>query len=276
MKAATSNVLRPVAAEAATPNRRRASAFRATWRALWLGGEILLAALRFGWAWVRCGGAAPRRVRARCLQASCQRILRVFDAGLRVGGIPPNRGLLVCNHLSYLDILVIGATTPCVFISKSDVRRWPVFGWFAARAGTLFVRRERRTDAARIMEEIRAVLGEEILVVLFPEGTSTGGTTVLPFKSALLGAVEATAHPTTSAAVGYALHDGDAGEEVCYWKDMTLVPHLWNLLGKRSLRAALGFGSSKVTAHEDRKGAAIRLYSEVLELKRSIDATLQS
>lgn len=125
-------------------------------------------------------------------------------------------------------------------------------------------------------EEIRSALGEEILVVLFPEGTSTGGTTVLPFKSALLGAVEATAHPTTSAAVGYALHDGDAAEEVCYWKDMTLVPHLWNLLGKRSLRAALAIGPAKAVSQEDRKSAALRLYSEVLELKRSIDATLQS
>lgn len=125
-------------------------------------------------------------------------------------------------------------------------------------------------------EEIRGVLGEEILVVLFPEGTSTDGATVLPFKSALLGAVEATDHPTTSAAIAYHLDDGNAEEEVCYWKDMTLVPHLWNLLGKHSLRAALWFGSSKVTTHEDRKTAALRLHSEVLELKRSIDATLQS
>lgn len=276
MKAATSNVLPPVAAEAATPNRQRASTLRSAWRAVWLGGEILLAAFRFGWASILCRGTVPRRVRARCLQTSCRRILRVFDADVRVSGRPPNRGLLVCNHLTYLDILVIGATTPCVFVSKSDVRRWPVFGWFAGWAGTLFVRRGRRTDAARMTEEIRGVLGEEILVVLFPEGTSTDGTTVLPFKSALLGAVEATDHPTTPAAVGYALHDGDAAEEVCYWKDMTLVPHLWNLLGKRSLRAAVEFGPSKVTTHEDRKSAALRLHSEVHELKRSIDATLES
>lgn len=193
-----------------------------------------------------------------------------------MSGTPPKRGLLVCNHLSYLDILVIGATTPCVFVSKSDVRRWPVFGWFAARAGTLFVRRERRTDAVRMTEEIRSALGEELLVVLFPEGTSTGGATVLPFKSALLGAVEATSHPTTSAAIAYNLAGGNAAEEVCYWKDMTLIPHLWNLLGRRSLKAALEFGPGKVASHEDRKAAALRLHSEVLELKRSLDATFHS
>ncbi len=190
--------------------------------------------------------------------------------------MPPNRGLLVCNHLSYLDILVIGATTPCVFISKSDVRRWPVFGWFAAWAGTLFVRRERRTDAARMTEEIRTALSQEILVVLFPEGTSTGGTAVLPFKSALLGAVEATDHPIAPAAIAYHLDDGDAAEEVCYWKDMTLFPHLWNLLGKRSLNAGLEFGLAKAVSREDRKTTALRLHSEVLELKRSLDATFQS
>lgn len=276
MKTATSNSLPAVAAETAKSTRRVASTLRSAWRAMWLGGEILLAAFRFGWASILCGGAAPLNVRARCLQASCRRILRVFDAGLRVGGIPPNRGLLVCNHLSYLDILVIGATAPCVFVSKSDVRRWPVFGWFAARAGTLFVRRERRTDVARMAQQICAALGEELIVVLFPEGTSTGGATVLPFKSALLGAVEATGHPTTSAAIAYQLGDGDTAEEVCYWKDMTLVPHLWNLLGKRSLKAALAIGPDKAVSQEGRKTAALRLHSEVLELKRSLASTLQS
>lgn len=276
MKAATSKVLPTVATEAATSTRRRASKLRSAWRAVWLGGEILLAAFRFGWASILCGGAAPLRFRARCLQASCRRILRVFDADLRVGGTPPNRGLLVCNHLSYLDILVIGATTPCIFVSKGDVRRWAVFGWIAARAGTLFVRRERRTDVARMAQEIRMALSEEVLVVLFPEGTSTGGSTVLPFKSALLGAVEATGHSTASAAIAYHLGDGDTAEEVCYWKDMTLIPHLWNLLGRRSLRAALEFGVAKAVNQEDRKTAALRLHSDVLELKRSLDATLQS
>lgn len=96
------------------------------------------------------------------------------------------KGLLVSNHLSYVDVLVIGAITPAIFVSKNEARHWPVFGALARLAGTIFVRRDKRTDVARLAAEIKNALDAGVLVVLFPEGTSSAGARVLPFKSALL------------------------------------------------------------------------------------------
>lgn len=278
MKAAASHPM-SAAAEAvpAKPSRRTGSARRATWRALWLGAEVLGAAVRFTWLFVRRGGRPSLADRARRMQTSCRRILRIFAPELRITGTAPTRGLLVSNHLGYLDILVLGATAPCVFVAKSDVRGWPVVGAVAALAGTLFVRRDRRSDASRMTREMQQALGQGVLIVLFPEGTSSGGATVLPFKSALFGAVEEAAQSVAPAAIGYALRHGDAAEEVCYWKDMMLVPHLWNLLGNGTLRAELAFGPvHPADTAGGRRNIALQLHSEVSRLKHAIDVKLSS
>src|SRR6185436_7426012 len=108
-------------------------------------------------------------------------VLRLLAADIGSDGPCPRDGLLVSNHLSYLDILVLATLTPAVFVSKSEVKNWPVFGWFARMAGTIFLQRTRRADVVRISEEITTVLRGGHLVVLFPEGTSSNGRQVLPF-----------------------------------------------------------------------------------------------
>jgi 1-acyl-sn-glycerol-3-phosphate acyltransferase len=177
----------------------------------------------------------------------------------------PKSGLLVANHLSYLDILLLSSLTPCVFVAKSEVRVWPIFGWFARMAGTIFVNRSSRRDAARANEEIRAALREGALVVLFPEGTSSDGATVLPFKSSLLEAVIGEHVPVSVAALRYELPEGDAGAEVCYWGEHTLVPHLLNLMTKRAVNAAVIF-SPVPNTWRDRKKLAMQLHAEVAQL----------
>src|SRR5437773_7774078 len=98
----------------------------------------------------------------------------------------PLSGLLVCNHLSYLDIVVLSSIRPCIFVAKRDVRAWPLFGWLARAAGTIFVERNCRSAAAHEVARISSAIESGLLVVLFPEGTSSDGATVLPFKSSLL------------------------------------------------------------------------------------------
>ena len=213
-------------------------------------------------------GIPDRTARARWLQHICQRALRVFHVELRVTGSIPSSGLLVCNHLSYLDILVLGATTPCVFVSKCEVRRWPVFGWCATRAGTLFLRRDKRSDVVRMTREMRQMFDDGALIVLFPEGTTSDGREVLPFKSSLLEPATCQPHALSAGFIEYALADGDVAEEVCYWKDMTLLPHLLNLLGKRGLEARLCFTELR-QASSDRKQLARHLHSEVVRLKEA-------
>ena len=241
---------------------------RIAFRTLWLAGEVVFAVVRFATLIVAHVGIPDRTVRARWLQHICLRALRVFHVELRIIGPVPSGGLLVCNHLSYLDILVLAATTPCVFVSKCEVRRWPLFGWFASLAGTLFLRRDKRSDVVRMTSEMRRVLDTGALIVLFPEGTTSDGREVLPFKSSLLEPVTCQPHALSAGFIEYALADGDVAEEVCYWKDMTLLPHLLNLLGKRGVETRLSLIELR-QANPDRKQLARQLHSQVVRLKKA-------
>lgn len=237
-------------------------------RLLWIAGEFILAAVAFVF---RCA-FAPREEflarRAFWLQTGARRVLRIFGARTEALGPIPSGGLLVCNHLSYLDIFVLASLTPAVFVAKREVKSWPVLGWFARLAGTVFVNRGRRTHVGQVNDEIQTALNQDALVILFPEGTSSGGETVLPFKSSLLEPASRHGHALSAGFIQYELPDGDVSEEVCYWKDMTLVPHLVNLLGKRTIRASVRFTRLQ-EGSRNRKELARQLRSEVLRLKEA-------
>ena len=240
--------------------------FRVIGRLIWFGGEMVLALVDFS---IHCAfrpKQAGLTARASWLQHVSRRQLRIFKFQAKVTGPIPSRGLLVCNHLSYLDILVLASLAPAVFVSKQDVKSWPVIGWFAGLAGTVFVDRERRTRVGQVNAEIQHALDAGALVVLFPEGTSSDGQTVLPFKSSLLEPATQQTHPLSVAWIQYQLEAGEVGEEVCYWGDMTFLPHLLNLLGQRTLRASVCFAPFQQNVN-DRKELARKLHAEVLKLK---------
>jgi 1-acyl-sn-glycerol-3-phosphate acyltransferase len=236
-------------------------------RLLWLGGEISLAPFTFMGICAFRSKTNRMGPRALWLHYTCRRCLKVFGVKSFVSGPIPSHGLLVCNHLSYLDVLVVAAQTPAVFVAKREVKSWPVFGWFARLAGTLFVHREKRTQVAQATAELEASLDSGALVVLFPEGTSSDGQTVLPFKSALLAPSTRRSEPLFTGFIRYELDDGDAREEICYWKNMTLLPHMINLLSKRAPRVFVRFSQSQHFS-KDRKELARQLHSEFLRLQR--------
>ncbi len=152
--------------------------------------------------------------------------------------------LVVANHTSWLDILIFSAIGQVSFVAKSEVATWPLFSTLAKLQRTVFVERTRRqaTGAARDQIRERLLAGDSL--VLFPEGTSNDGNQVLPFKSALMGAVEARVldghggsravrvQPISTAYVG--LHGFPMGREnralFAWYGDMELVPHLWEAL----------------------------------------------
>jgi 1-acyl-sn-glycerol-3-phosphate acyltransferase len=242
--------------------------FRVLFRLCWLAGEISLALLDFVVNVMFQRQMALTKARPLWLQHACRRVLRILSVDVKTRGPIPLKGLLVCNHLSYLDVLVISSITPAVFIAKSEVKRWPVFGWFARMSGTLFVERSRRTDVSRLNLELARILDEGALVVLFPEGTSSDGSNVLPFKSSLLEPVTRLDQPLTIGCISYALADGRPGQDVCYWGEMTLFPHLVNLLSKRCVNATVAF--TKVGQPGTcRKTLARHLHSEVVRLRDS-------
>lgn len=209
-----------------------------------------------------------RAARAAWLHRSTRRTLRFFQFEIRATGPVPSRGLLISNHLSYLDVLVLSSITPAVFVSKHDVKYWPVFGQFAVLAGTVFVDRRRRFQVGQINDEITAALKQGALVVLFPEGTSTNGQTLLPFKSPLLEPATNSAWPLAVCWIQYEIDDGDASEEVCYWGDHAFFPHMLNLSSKRRVRASVRFGQFP-ERNGDRKELAQQLRAEILALKET-------
>jgi 1-acyl-sn-glycerol-3-phosphate acyltransferase len=235
-------------------------------RSVWLCAELLLITADFAFLVLRDGGSPPLRARALWLQRSSRRVLRVLAVRIESSGPCPRDGLLVSNHLSYLDILVLATLTPAVFVSKSEVRHWPVFGWFARMAGTIFLHRTRRTDVVRISEEIGAVLRDGHLVVLFPEGTSSDGRQVLPFRSSLLEPINGQERPLSVACISYAVAGGSAENDVCYWGEMTFFPHLVKLLTKGKILARVRF-SMVERGTDNRKDLARRLHAEVVRLK---------
>lgn len=188
-------------------------------------------------------------------RAACAVIgVRITQVGERTREHPV---LILSNHASWLDIIVLGAVAPVVFVAKSEVANWPLFGWLAKLQRTIFVQRERRHktgDAARNMAD--RLLGGDA-VVLFPEGTSSDGIRILPFRSALIGSVHhaigdsthhdrVTVQPVSIAYVRYggvpvgrALRD-----KVAWYGEAELVPHLLGVLSSGAVDVTVSWGDA--------------------------------
>src|SRR5947199_6439004 len=204
--------------------------------------------------------------RADWLHGWCRFACRVLGIRVTTHGAMPRSGLIVCNHLGYLDIIVLSSIRPCIFVAKRDVAGWPLFGWLAHAAGTIFVDRQRPLASAFAVNRIHAAIATGLPVVLFPEGTSSDGSTVLPFKSSLLQSAVQLRCPVPAGTVAYALDHGSVADEVCYWRDMTLVPHLLNLFFKREICSKCSFSYPKIRTG-DRKQIARELHDEIVSIR---------
>jgi lyso-ornithine lipid O-acyltransferase len=146
------------------------------------------------------------------------------------GVIPTMPTLLVSNHLSWLDIPLLSAVLPVSFIAKREVRTWPLFGAMASLQRTVFVDREHKLSTHEKRNEISRRLQAGDTLVLFPEGTSSDGTGVLPFKSSYFGAVEGLDVPVVPVTLNY------PNSFYAWHGDMDLLPHLWAVLKSKSFR----------------------------------------
>jgi len=245
--------------------------FRVGWR-LGVFVSAMVVALFDFWlrVWLR-GRAGSLAARTVWMQRWAGNFLTCLHVHVTHEGEPPAAGLLVANHLSYLDIPVLGVCRQMVFVSKAEVRSWPLLGPLTRYAGTLYIQRERRTEVGRLGGEITSVAQSGGVVALFPEGTSSDGREVLPFHASLLAPAAGNGWPVTPAWIHYTLADGAVSQEVCYWGDMTFGPHLLNLLSKKSIRGHVCFGPP-VTEKLDRKELARRLHAEVCQLKTKFES----
>jgi 1-acyl-sn-glycerol-3-phosphate acyltransferase len=202
-------------------------------------------------------------------------MLASLDIAYKVDGQPPTHGLVVCNHLSYIDILVLSAAMPCFFVAKIEIGGWPFFGKAARCGGTIFVDRSSLASALSVAEQMteRLQLPIPIPVLLFPEGTSTDGSEVIRFHSRLIDPATSLRVPITTAAVRYAVADGTPEIELCWYGDETFVNHLWKVLGVGGFEADVRFGESRV--YTDRRIAADETRAEIAEMREESALVLQ-
>src|SRR4051794_26801310 len=205
---------------------------------LWTAFE---ACVHFAFLRLRNGGPLPGDVRALWLHIWCAKLLPRLGIDFHYEGALPERGLIVSNHLSYLDIIVLSALCPCTFVAKKEVRLWPVFGWMATMNGTVFVDRQRPRQTGLVNDQLDVALQSGLLVVLFPEGTSTNGTEVLPFRSPLFASAVAAQEVITPVHIRYGVTEGTVEQDVCYWGEMTFLPHILNALSLAKVTALARF-----------------------------------
>jgi 1-acyl-sn-glycerol-3-phosphate acyltransferase len=184
--------------------------------------------------------AIGRAAQMRIAGAYWRIVVRMFGFRLRVWGAPLAKGpaLLVSNHTSYLDIIVLGSLLPAFFVAKSEVAGWPGLGFLARIAHTVFVDRKRGATL-RERDQMRRRLDDGDLLILFPEGTSSDGNRVLPFKSAFFAAAEnhgTAALPVQPVSIAYTRLDGLPMQRAfrpfyAWYGGMTLADHLFAALG---------------------------------------------
>lgn len=190
---------------------------------------------------------APRWSEARRrteIERWSRKVFTILRSDLQVTGTPvegDRRVLYVANHVSWLDIYAMFAASDMCFVAKSDIRKWPVIGALATDLGTVFIDRDKRAGTRTANVAIFDRLANQQPVCVFPEGTTTDGTTLAPFRPALFDAAIARATWIQPVAIRYVAADGSRQDEASFTGDTSLMQSLWALFGTRAMRAELTF-----------------------------------
>jgi len=218
---------------------------------------------------LRPGGREGRAQRENRVSRSwARRMCRVLGVRIRVEGPKPEPPfLLVSNHLSYVDVVVLMSQLDARLVSKAEVRSWPLLGALARLGGTLFIDRTKRRDIPRVLADIQATLARGHGVVFFPEGTSSAGLEVMPFKASLFEAAALGSLEIVPASLHYATPPDErpAQWSVAWWGDMDFAPHLLGLLRLSRIDAVLRLGTERLQ-DDDRKQLALAAHGEVASL----------
>lgn len=198
------------------------------------------------------------------------RMLDIMGVELVVQGPVPEAhagALLVANHISWLDILVMNAGQPARFVSKADVKHWPLLGSLITGAGTLYIERESRRDAMRVVHHVAERLQADDLIAIFPEGTTGDGVALLPFHANLFQAAIAADAPVVPAALSFVhAQTGAPHNAPTYIGDTTLIGSIWATLRATGLRAVLVYGQHQRCEGRSRRDWAQDVRSAIVAL----------
>ena len=231
--------------------------------------SFVIATLGIYGVWFITASFVPNKIlwRQMTLQAWARAFVRISKMKIEVVGTPPTAPFfLVCNHLSYTDVPALRAIVNGVFVAKSEVGEWFLAGRICRDMGTIFINRNNRRDIPRAGAEIIKRFEQGEGVVVFPEGTSTIGETVLPFNSSFFEFAAKANLPISYASISYSTPSNNpkATETVSWWDEKTFGEHLWYLFQAREFTATIKFGDEPIQ-NENRKELARILHEKVLE-----------
>jgi 1-acyl-sn-glycerol-3-phosphate acyltransferase len=197
-------------------------------------------------------------------------LLALWGIHVKVQGQPVVAGpaLIVANHISWLDISVIHAARHCRFVSKSDIRDWPLVGKLATGAGTLYIERSSRKDALRMVKDMADAMKEGDVVAVFPEGTTSDGRDLLPFHANLIQAAIQADAPVQPMSLKFVdARTGETSFAPCYIGDDTLIGSMWRTLTSPPILAVVHFGEPQGAQGRDRRQWASDLRQDILGLR---------
>jgi len=241
------------------------SSWRRKLLAAWRLTAVVLHGLHGLWVvWVTFAQLAPAQRHAR-IQWWSAKTLRLLGLTLRVHGqAHPGPTLMVANHVSWLDIMALHAVCPQArFVSKAQVRHWPLIGRLVDAGGTLYIERERARDAMRVVHLMAEALSQGQTVAVFPEGTTADGHRLLPFHANLLQSAVATATPIQPVALRFSDAHQPVSEAAQYLGETTLAQSLWRIAMAQDMVVTLHFLAAHATAHAERRALAQRLRQEI-------------
>jgi 1-acyl-sn-glycerol-3-phosphate acyltransferase len=197
------------------------------------------------------------------------KLLRILAVEVVVEGEPPSTStpvMMAPNHVSWLDTFAISAVRPTRFIAKSEIRDWPIAGWVAQRSGTLFIRRAKRNDTARINELVHAALAEGDCVGFFPEGTTSEGDTLLKFHSSLFEPAVANGATVQPVAIRYEHPDGTHCRAMSFVGDLSFQQSLGLVIRQKRSVARVRFAPAINPAGFTRRDVARMARAKVATL----------
>ncbi len=203
-----------------------------------------------------------RQMQAEMASLYSDRVLKILNIHLETSDAFPSirKGLLVCNHWSYIDVLVIAKLIPSLFITSVEVKNSIGLGWITQLAGCLFVERRSRLKLESESQTLSEALMDGVPVTLFPEGTSTDGSKILPYRAALFQSAIDAKVPIHNLHIGF-----DHGS-VAYYGDLEFGPHLLNLCKQKEIKARISYlGELVPEGFENRKTIALQSYTLALE-----------
>ena len=239
---------------------------RAGWRLVRVIGHIAIGILTIVMVFPRL---SPDQRHAR-VQGWALEMLGLLAIKLIVNGRPPVSGpmLMAANHISWLDIVVVHATRHCRFVSKDDVAKWPLVSTLANAAGTLYITRESRRDAMRVVHQMAQCLRDGDVLGIFPEGTTGDGSTLLPFHANLLQAAISADAPVQPVALQFVdATTGNISFAPCYVGDDTLWQSLWRTLCADNVQAVVHFGEPEWAQGRGRRTWAASLRETIGSLR---------